>query len=87
MVREELDEATDALRGAAANADGWVAERLSERADNLETLDAGEGGVDRETLDRHTHELRSLADDVDDEDVREAIDLALERLGSYRESI
>lgn len=85
MARDELDAASHALRDAAAYHDGLGAERLSERADNLEALGAGDGAISSRSI-AALFELRSFGDDVDDGAVREAIDRALEYRRSYRES-
>jgi hypothetical protein len=86
MVREELREASDALRRAAETAPAAVEERIYEQSDQLATLAARDRSPDHGRLARHMNALQELAEETDG-DAREHVETALERVRSFREGV
>lgn len=88
MPREELQAASEALRrAAAAVGDDDRESRIYEQSNEMAKLATRDRGPDHGRLDRHRHTLQNLADEVDDDETRAAIDEALDRIRSYRETI
>lgn len=86
MARPQLEEAAELLRRAAETADGDVRERLNEQADRFADAATREHGPDHGWLDRHTHVVRELGDDLD-EDGSERVAEAVDRINDYRSGV
>lgn len=87
MSKEELDTASEELRGATADiADDDVRERVEKQAEELSELSEGDSGPDQGRLDRHMHILREIRDDTDGT-AREHVERALEHVTRYRETV
>ena len=86
MVREDLREASDALRRAAESAPADVEERIYEQSDQLATLAARDESPDHGRLARHMQTLQELAEDTDGE-VRDQVETGLDRVRSFREGV
>jgi hypothetical protein len=87
MAREELQEASNALRRAAERAgDSEVEERVYNQSNQMAKLATRDRGPDHGRLDRHEHTLRSLADEAG-EDARADVEAAIEAIRSYRETV
>ncbi|NHN61447.1 MULTISPECIES: hypothetical protein [Halorussus] len=77
---DELDE----LAGTVSNED--AADRLDGLADRLTSMADADRGPDHGSLDRLTHNLREVREDLDDE-AAETVDAALGRVREYRETV
>lgn len=87
MTREELQEASNALRRAAERAgDPEVEERVYNQSNQMAKLATRDRSPDHGRLDRHEHSLRDLADEAG-EGARADIETALEAIRSYRETV
>lgn len=87
MVREDLRAASDHLRAAAVAADDADTEqRLYDQSDALAKLATAASGPDHGRLARITHALDDIAGDVN-EDARDAVADAKERVEAYRETV
>ncbi|QLG60933.1 DUF7553 family protein [Halorarum salinum] len=86
MSREELEEASGHLRRAAETAEGETREKLAEQSQRFADAASRESGPDHGWLDRHTHVVRELGEELDEEG-REHVDDAVERINAYRETV
>ncbi|WP_313693075.1 DUF7553 family protein [Halorarum halobium] len=86
MSRQELEDASDHLRRAAERAEGDTREKLGEQAHRFADAANRENGPDHGWLDRHTHVVRELATDLDEEG-QEQVEAAVERINAYRETV
>jgi hypothetical protein len=87
MAREKLQNASTALREAAAGADDADAEeRLYDQSERMAELAAAERGPDHGQLARHENALHELIDATED-DVRASVEAALESVQEYREGV
>lgn len=83
---DDLRQAADRLEDARERADGDAAERLGKYAGQLRTMADADRGPDHGRLDRLQHNLREVADGLDDEG-NEAVQSALSHVVSYRETV
>lgn len=86
MSRTELASASNLLETAAGDADGDAAERLSDLADQLDTLAEADRGPDHGRLARIQIGLDEVQAQVAD-DVSGQIENALDEIRSYRETV
>ncbi|MFB6282111.1 MAG: hypothetical protein ABEH40_08835 [Haloferacaceae archaeon] len=86
MSREELDEASDLCRRAAAEATGEARERLYEQSEQLATLADRDRGPDHGRLARHMNALDELEGEVGGE-AADLVGRARDRVGEYRQGV
>jgi len=87
MVREQLQTAATHLTTASEAADDDAAsERLTELAEQLETLSTADRGPDHGRMARIQNALSDLKADASDEVVDE-IDAAKDAISAYRETV
>lgn len=86
MARTELEEASDHLRKAAEGAEGETRERLGEQAHRFADAATRDRGPDHGWLDRHTHVVRELGEELEGE-AKEHVEAAVERINAYREGV
>jgi hypothetical protein len=87
MAREELQNASAALREAAADAtDAEVEERLYDQSKQLADLAAAERGPDHGRLARHENALHELIDATEG-DAQANVEVALESVQEYRSGV
>jgi len=87
MTREELQDASEALRDAASEAtDGDAEERLYEQSKQLADLAAAEHGPDHGRLARHENALHDLIDATEGS-TKAKVESALESVQAYREGV
>ena len=77
---DELEELTETVSKRD------VGDRLDDLADRLRSMADADRGPDHGSLDRLTHNLREVRDDLDDEGA-ETIGSALGHVRSYRETV
>lgn len=89
MAIQELQDASDALRRAAGDADdSELHERLERQADQLGTLGERDRdhGPDHGRIARHQEAIRSIGEDSDGA-LDEQLDAANDLLNGYRETL
>ena len=85
--REHLRTAADELAELAeSETDSTVEDRLDGLADRLRSMADADRGPDHGSLDRLTHNLREVREDLNDEGAG-TIDSALGHVRSYRETV
>ena len=85
-MREELSDASDALRTATETTAGETRERLFEQAEALADAATADTGPDHGKLARHLHVLREIEAEVD-ETAADQVERARDLLSSYREGV
>jgi len=86
MTREQLADASDRLRAAAADAGGDLEARLEEQADRVDDLAEREFGPDHGTLARLETKLGNLAEEAP-ATIAEEIDAALADVRAFRSTV
>lgn len=87
MTREELETASEELRGAAENiADDDVRERTEAQAEELEELSTADSDPDHGRLARHLHILGEIREATNG-DARDGVERAIDRVTKYRETV
>jgi hypothetical protein len=87
MSRDGLERASELLRDASEAADDDESrERLYDQSDQFADHATADRGPDHGTLARHERKLDEIGDE-ENEEVREAVDEALEHIRAYRETV
>lgn len=91
MPREELQQASQALREAAETvADDDIEERIYDQSNAMAELATRERGPDQGRLDRHMQKLQEIANGLEGHGQGEAkasVEEAYEHLRDYRETV